>query len=677
MMSRAFLVLLAAAIPGLLFAPVFGLWALVPPVAAVVVACYAAFGLTVRFPALVPWRPVLGLVVGLLALVEVSLFDTTRGGLPTADSVRALAAGVTDSWQLTLQSTWPVRPEAELLLFVPLLVLCTALVGLELLRWPAVAALPGVTLLLLSQAFVAVSGLVATLVALAYAVVVAGLYFSRARSAVVLTVALSVVAGLAATAIDPGPAYSVRQHQAAQVQLPRTVSPLDEVAARLVDPDTPVFSYTSDTPVDRWRLVVLDEFDGAKWTTNDSYRRLGAEIGPQSGVTVPTAARSARVTVPAGDDPWLPSQIMPASVTGIAPLIDQDTGVLSLQQRDSAKTYELRWWEPDGDLAGLGHAGVSSEVVPGGLGAIPAGVAELAHAAVGDARPTFRTALALERYLSGNYHVVKGKDLPTGSGWPQLREFLLETKSGTSEQFAAAYVVLARILGIPARLAVGYRAPRDTGGKVVVRNRDVLAWPEVAVDGVGWVPLDPVGAASDTGSAPSPLAESMARAREDLPPPNEKLADPPVAEMPDAAAETGIGLDVWALARWVVAVLLALLVLAVLAVPAAKLMRTLRRKRFTGVRGVVGAWWEARDLLRSHGSPVSPGMTARDLAAVSEGSVVDSLHRLAVHLDTALWSGEGATDSTVAGAWAAVREIRAALAGRSRTARLRAVFAIR
>ena len=60
----------------------------------------------------------------------------------------------------------------------------------------------------------------------------------------------------------------------------------------------------------------------------------------------------------------------------------------------------------------------------------------------------------------------------------------------------------------------------------------MLAWPEVAVDGVGWVPLDPAGAASGAGPAPSPLAESTAKARDDLPPPDEKLADPPVAEMP-------------------------------------------------------------------------------------------------------------------------------------------------
>jgi hypothetical protein len=469
----------------------------------------------------------------------------------------------------------------------------------------------------------------------------------------------------------------VRQNAAARVELPRTVSPLSEVAARLADPDTPVFSYTSATPVDRWRLVVLDDFDGANWTPTDAYRRLGAGIGPQAGVTVPTAPRAARVTVPAGDQPWLPSQAMPASVTGVAPLIDQDTGMVALRQRNGPVAYELRWWEPSGDLGDLAHAAVSSDVRPGDLGAVPEGVAEVAHAAVGDARPTFQAALALERYLSDNYHLVRGKELPTGSGWPQLREFLLDTKRGTSEQFAASYVVLARIVGIPARLAVGYRAPRATDGMVVVRNKDVLAWPEVAVAGVGWVPLDPAGTASDAGPARSPLAEVTAKARANLPPPDEKLADPPVAALPDSTSSAGTGSGLWPVVPWVLAGLLAVLLVVVLAIPLAKLARTMRRRRFTGVRGVVGAWWEARDLLRSHGSRVLPGMTARDLAAASEGSVVDSLNRLAVHLDIALWSGEGANDGTVAGAWAAVREIRSALAGRPVTARLKAVFAIR
>jgi hypothetical protein len=226
MRVHALCALLAAAVPGLLFAPVFGVWALVPPIAAVLVACYAVVESCERMPALLPGRPVLALVAGLLALTEVSLFDTTSAGLPTADTVRALVAGVTDSWQLTLQSTWPVRPDAELLLFVPMLVLLAAMVGVEMLRWPAAAALPSLVLLLLSQAFAAVSGVVATLVALAYAVVVAGLFLSRARTVLALTVALGVAAGVAATAVPTGPAYSVRQNQVAHVPLPRTVSPL-------------------------------------------------------------------------------------------------------------------------------------------------------------------------------------------------------------------------------------------------------------------------------------------------------------------------------------------------------------------------------------------------------------------------------------------------------------------
>ncbi|GAB3452536.1 transglutaminase family protein [Actinophytocola sediminis] len=669
-------VLLATAVPGMLFAPVFDVWALVAPIAAVLVACYLVFELCQRFPALRPWRPVLALLVGALALVEVALFDTTISGLPTMDSLRALLAGVTDSWELTLQSTWPVRPEAELLLFVPLLVLFTAMIGVELLRWPAVAALPSLALLLVSQAFVAVSGAVATGVGLVYAACLAGLFVSRVRTAVALTVALSVVAGAATVVVQTGSAYSVQRNQSAHVPLSRQVNPLSELAGRLADPDAPVFSYTSDVPVDRWRMVVLDAFDGVRWTASDQFRRLGAEVGPPAEVTVPTESHTARLTVPDGER-WLPSQAMPASVTGAAPLIVQDTGTLLLAEPGGQLEYDLRWWEHAGDLSGLADAAVSADVPLGDLGDVPPEVIELAHKATREARPTFRTALTLAQYLSDNYKVATGDSLPTGSGWPQLREFLLGDKRGTSEQFAASYVVLARIVGIPARLAVGYRAPGGPGdGELVVRNEDVLAWPEVAVDGFGWVPLDPVGTASGAGAAPSTLAEATARARAELPAPDKELPDPPVAE-PEQDTAGGPGFDAWPVVLWGAAGLGALMVLLVLAIPVAKLVRTVRRRRFSGTRGVVGAWWEARDLLAAHGARITPGMTARDLASVSDGSVVDSLQRLAVQLDLALWSGFGANDGTVAAAWTAVKEIRGTLARRSFGARLRAVFVFR
>jgi len=676
MRSRVLWVLAAAGIPGLLFAPVFGLRVLLPPVAAVLAACYAVVELCLRVPALRPVRPALAFAAGSVALVEVSLFATTAGGLPTAASARALVAGVTESWQLTLQSTWPVLPEAELYLFVPLLVLFAAVIGVELLGRPAVAVAPSLVLLVLSQSFAALSGLGATLVAFAYAGVVAGLLATRARAAVVPTVALCLVAGVAVAPVGTGPAFSLQQNRFAQAPLPRAVSPLSEVAARLSDPDAEVFGYAGDAPVDRWRLVVLDGFDGVTWTPRERYHRLGVGIGPPGGVRVPTGPRSARLTVPAGGQ-WVPSQAMPASVTGIAPLVDRDTGALLAPGRTGPVEYDLRWWEPEVDPDRLRDAGVATEVETGGLGNLPPGVAELARTATGGGRATFRTALVLERYLGREYRLATGDGLPTGSGWPQLREFLLETKRGTSEQFAASYVVLARAVGIPARLAVGFRAPRDAGddGRVVVRNRDVLAWPEVAVADVGWVPLDPAGAASGAPAAGSGLAGATARARAGLPPPD-RLPDPPLPA-PEPDPGPGPDVDLRAVAGWLAAGLAALLVLAVVAIPAAKGVRTWRRRRLTGARGVVAAWWEARDLLRAHGVPVTPGMTARDLAAVSEGAVVDCLDRLADGLDAAVWSGAGADDRAVAAAWGAVRGIRGALARRPVAARLRAVFAVR
>jgi hypothetical protein len=121
--------------------------------------------------------------------------------------------------------------------------------------------------------------------------------------------------------------------------------------------------------------------------------------------------------------------------------------------------------------------------------------------------------------------------------------------------------------------------------------------------------------------------------------------------------------------------LLALIVVLPVGIPLAKGIRTLRRRRRTGSRGVVAAWCEARDLLRAHGTPITPGMTVRDLADRTTGSaIVDGLLSLAYELDIALWSGAQANDSTVVQAWAAVRDIRRGLAERPVGARIRAVL---
>lgn len=674
-------VLLVAAVPGLLFAPVFGLWPLVPPIAVVLLLCYGVLELCHRVGIPRSWRPVLALVLGALGLVEVELAGTTLGGLPTAATVHALVAGVTDSWQLTLQSTWPARPDAGSLLFVPLTVLFTAVLGMGLSRWPALAVLPSVATLVVSQAFVALTATAATVAALGYAVVVAGLFVASrpvrvATAMLVPTVVLGVAAPVVVLTVDQGrqPAFTLQHNDFATVSLPPTVSPLAEVAARLQNPHVPVFGYTSDGPVDRWRLAVLTDFDGVTWTAPDQYRRLGAQVAVQPSVTVPTTTRSALVTIPAGTgaEPWLPSQAMPASVTGAEPLLDPVSGMLLLPNAVGPVRYDLSWREPKVDPGTLTDAATDSTVPAGELGVVPPGVTQLARTATSGLRPSFRAALALERYLRRNYRTATGSHLPTGSGWPQLRDFLLDAKRGTSEQFAAAYVVLARIVGIPARLAVGYRGS-PSGGTHVVRNGDVLAWPEVAVAGVGWVPLDPTGTTGGVDTPGSGLSRATAKARAELPAPKE-LHDPALPPArPVRSGEPGRvpGFPVWP----ALAGMCALAVLVVAGIPVAKAIRTVRRRRRRGAGAVLAAWWEARDLLRAHGSVVTAGMTVRDLAGTAtETSIAEGLLSLAGHVDVALWSGVGANEGTVAAAWAAVRHIRRVLAGRPVANRVRALF---
>lgn len=670
----------ATAVAGLMFAPVFGLGALLAPVLAVVVAGYLCAEVTARwFPGV---RPLLVAVVGLLAVVEVVLFPTTLAGLPTGETFRLLWRGATDGWLLTLQSTWPARPVPEQLLFVPLATLLATVVGLELLpARPLLALLPSIALAALSQAYHAFDGMSAVLAATAYGACAALLVAGRRWSVVdtwpvALTVVATLVGTLAVSAADPldrGP-VRLKDDRLAPLQETRTTSPLQQIAHRLSTPDTEVFRYRAAEPVALWRLAVLDGFDGAGFTADVRPSRLGSAIAAPAGTTTGSADVVLGGNLPG---PWLPSQAIPLDVDGLAPLVDQNTGVLL--REEPGDEYRLTWAEPRVDAATLGSAPVDTRM-RGGLGdvgVVPPEVDRLAKDAVAGLRPTFQSALQLDRFLRENYRLAVGDDLPTGHGWSQLRRFLVEEKRGTSEQFAAAYVVLARMNGIPARLAVGFRGGTGVSGREhVVRNRDVLAWPEVAVRGVGWIPLDPTESAESAGAAArTGLSAAVDQARQQLPP--ERDLRPPVLPEEDravqAAPDTSTGVS-WLLVTVVAAGVL--LAAWLLGVPVATAVRAGRRRRRTGAAGVLGAWAEVCDRLRGHGVAYRVGMTPRDLATVAAGvagpDTGQAIRELGRVVDMALWSGVDVADGHARQAWHRVTEIRRGMARRPRKARLRA-----
>lgn len=95
--------------------------------------------------------------------------------------------------------------------------------------------------------------------------------------------------------------------------------------------------------------------------------------------------------------------------------------------------------------------------------------------------------------------------------------FLFDLKTGFCNYYASSQVVLLRLLGIPARLAVGYAEgePLETGNGFTVRQKDTHAWPEVYFPGYGWVEFEPTAAqpvlvrplGDDTGASDSLLPD--------------------------------------------------------------------------------------------------------------------------------------------------------------------------
>lgn len=69
--------------------------------------------------------------------------------------------------------------------------------------------------------------------------------------------------------------------------------------------------------------------------------------------------------------------------------------------------------------------------------------------------------------------------------------FLTETKIGLCRHFATAATMFYRALGIPARYTVGFLGKTKAGTVGYVSDKDLHAWVEVYVDGVGWIVVDP------------------------------------------------------------------------------------------------------------------------------------------------------------------------------------------
>jgi len=85
---------------------------------------------------------------------------------------------------------------------------------------------------------------------------------------------------------------------------------------------------------------------------------------------------------------------------------------------------------------------------------------------------------------------------PGEYGRDAVDEFWLDRREGFCEHFAAAFVVIMRALGVPARVVTGFQGIDATpvDGYYAVRQSSAHAWAEYWEPGTGWVRADPTAA---------------------------------------------------------------------------------------------------------------------------------------------------------------------------------------
>jgi transglutaminase superfamily protein len=501
-----------------------------------------------------------------------------------------------------------------------------------------------------------------------------------------LSVAVAVIAASVVQAGSfNGPAR--RAERTPPIDQGKPLTPLSFIADQRPDnpkaKGRPLFSMTTNRSGSNYvPIASVDYYDGEGWSFNRTFRPTGGVIPADEDPALrsPTAPVTQQYTIDAGaltSTPWMPALYRPAKITGLS--VDVDTGsgmVVPSRGLRAGDTYSVR-----SDVAVTPFSSLRPGAVPAGyspvtlqlpIGSVKAALATLVNSLTSETQTVsslgvaflqavtkdFRDNYALtggppprasaSRSASGSASVSaapsssaspKSSASPSasastsgtvqragGTSFADVLASIRQFRSATPEQYATLTALIARQVGIPARVVTGYRIAPPKGsttlpaGRYQVTTAQAWTWVEVPISGQGWVVLDPSPGTyagqrpqPTTGASPSKTPTASPTQNAQITPANTAGHAPaPPSSVPHRRTLTTSVL-------LLVLVLVGVFLLTVLAfVLLRKRWRAGRRRRVADPRRrLLGAWQESLDLLEEAGLPDLTYRTSREVAAVT------------------------------------------------------------
>jgi hypothetical protein len=432
----------------------------------------------------------------------------------------------------------------------------------------------------------------------------------------------------------------------------------------------------------RWRTAALSEYDGRRWSPDLTLRPIGRRLAGPSADTV---------TATVG---FLDTELQLVPLPGSPVLVDADV------ETDPSRTLVRLIDRPDDDTTVEITARVSASASTadpaliasrevneraGSFTDLATGLAAEGGSVAGDGILTQLNAI--EQTMREDFEL---RSEAPGGGLQQalINRFLRDTRQGNAEQFATSFVLLARSLGVDARVATGFRIDagrlvrEDDVTRFVLDSSDAQVWPEILV-GDQWAAFDPVPD-EEISDVTTPETEPQIQTPASPQPPNPPppaAADEPAVIDDDSTVTGDSGLPI--VARYVlVGVLFAgsgsMLLLLIAAFILGAKWRRRRNLLMASEPGdrINGAWRVATMRLVDAGLTFTGSDTNHEIAAAGSSEVPTAqreIHRLATLADASTFGSPVRADLLAEDAWRCLGQVEASMA-ESRDWRRRTVW---